>query len=402
MTHYWKSLEKEELADEAVLDEKGGVSRREFLRLMGASVVMASAAACTRRPVEKIVPYLNKPEEITIGIPNWYASTCGECPAACGLLVKTREGRPIKLEGNNDHPMNRGALCARGQASILNLYDPDRLKGPMQKTDGVWQKIGWGEADKTLLKILSDIRSKKGRVRFLTGHVVSPATRRLIQELLGRFDNAKQVVFEPLSLEEVSKGQAASYGAPVIPHYHLDKAKVIVSFGADFLDTWLSPVEFTNRFAANRKLKNASMSRFVCFESVASVTGSNADLRIPLNAGEELKTALSLAHQLVAAGKHSQYAFDAGVVSYLTPFSPEAVAKETGVDPKMIRQLADALWQNQGRSLVLGGGYASQGPEGFALQVVANFINSVLGNDGATLDAQNSPSLQAAGYSSKL
>src|SRR3990167_2507476 len=163
MTHYWKSLEKEELADEAVLDEKGGVSRREFLRLMGASVVMASAAACTRRPVEKIVPYLNKPEEVTLGVANWYASTCDECPAACGILAKTREGRPIKLEGNPDHPMNKGGLCARGQASILNLYDPDRLKGPLQKVGDNWEAASWDKVDETLASLIKGVQEKGGQ-----------------------------------------------------------------------------------------------------------------------------------------------------------------------------------------------------------------------------------------------
>ena len=399
MKHYWKSLEAleknpefeaamqkeflhtpEELSADVEADEKSGVSRREFLRLMGASVVMASAAACTRRPVEKIVPYLNKPQEITIGIPNWYASTCGECPAACGLLVKTREGRPIKLEGNNEHPLNQGKMCARGQASILNLYDPDRLKGPMKNNNGSFKETTWEEADKTLQEVFKNIQNKKGSIRLLTGHIPSPATRRLIQEFLGRFENAKQVVFEPLSLEEVSRGQEASYGTPVVPHYHIDKAKILVSFGADFLDTWLSPVEFTNRFAKNRKLKNGSMSKFVCFESIASLTGSNADLRIPVKAGDELKIALALAHELGAP-----------------------IAADTdGVDRKMIRQLALELKKYPGETLVLGGGYANKGPDGLALQIVCNFINSVLGNDGSTIDAQNSPSLQAGGSYEEL
>ncbi|MDO8527826.1 MAG: TAT-variant-translocated molybdopterin oxidoreductase [Deltaproteobacteria bacterium] len=417
MTTYWKSLEElakdpafeaashkeflhtpEELAEEDLQDEKSGVTRRDFLRLMGASMVMASAAACTRRPVEKIIPYLNKPLELTVGVPNWYATTCFECPSTCGVLAKTREGRPIKLEGNAEHPMNKGGMCARGQASLLNLYDPDRLRAPLEKRNGSWEASSWDKVDENLSAIFKQLQDKKGKVRLLTGYITSPATRQLIQEFLSRFENAKHIEFEPLSTEELASAQSASYGgAPVIPHYRFEKAKVLVSFGAEFLDTWLSPVEFTRAFSKTRKLKNGQMSKFVCFDPSASLTGSNADLHVPVRPGDELKLALALAHELVVLKKHSPFAYDSGIVSLLTPYSIETVAKETGVDAKMLQALAASLWQHQGESLVLGGGYSSRAKEGEALHVVVNFINSVLGNDGITLDALNSPSLQSGG-----
>ena len=117
-------------ADAIALEAADPPSRREFLKLLGAGAAFA-AAGCARKPVEKILPYVHAPEELVPGVPVYYASTCGECPAGCGVLVKTREGRPIKLEGNKAHPLNKGALCPRGQASLLNLYDPDRLQGPL-------------------------------------------------------------------------------------------------------------------------------------------------------------------------------------------------------------------------------------------------------------------------------
>src|SRR3989338_3356201 len=140
---YWKDLDhkaglspdfkgQEFLSPPAETGPQGG-DRRDFLKIMGAFTALLGMAACSRRPIEKIIPYLNPPMDVIPGIANWYSSTCTECPAACGILVKTREGRPIKLEGNPDHPVNEGGLCARGQASLLNLYDPDRLKGPLQK-----------------------------------------------------------------------------------------------------------------------------------------------------------------------------------------------------------------------------------------------------------------------------
>ncbi|OGQ04035.1 MAG: hypothetical protein A2W61_08180 [Deltaproteobacteria bacterium RIFCSPLOWO2_01_44_7] len=410
--NYWQSLEElaetpeleevqgkeflytpEELATQDQSDEKSGVTRREFLRLMGAGLVMASAAACTRRPVEKIVPYLNKPEEVTLGVANWYASTCGECPAACGILAKTREGRPIKLEGNPDHPMNKGGLCARGQASILNLYDPDRLKGPLQKVGDNWEAASWDKVDETLASLIKGVQEKGGQIRLLTGHVVSPSTRQLIQEFLSGVPNAKQIVFEPLGLEDLMKGQEACYGQSVLPRYRFEKAKMVVSFGADFLDTWLSPVEFTNRFSKTRKLAKGEMSKFVCFEPLLTVTGTNADLHVPVRPGDELKIALSLVRSLTT---------DSTVSSVLGVFSLEKVAKETGIDAKVLQEVVDHLSKHKGESLILGGGTFAKGNYGRALHIVVNYLNTILNNDGATLDAQNSPSRQSSGSVEEL
>lgn len=418
MKTYWKSLEElgkapafkavsgkeflftpEELEASEKEGGSDGVTRREFLRLMGASLVMATAASACRRPVEKIVPYLNKPEEITPGVPNWYASTCGECPAACGLLVKTREGRPIKLEGNADHPMNRGGLCARGQASILNLYDPDRLKTPLNRnSNGDWVAVSWAEADSTLGKFFEEIRKKKGKIRLLTDTIVSPSTNKLIQEFLSRFEDAKHISFEPLSLETLAAAQKESYGEAVIPHYHFERAKYILSFGADFLGTWLSPVEFTKQFSKGRKPENG-MTRFVAFEAVPTVTGSNADLHIPVApGGDEVAVALGIAHEIVVKQKLSSYASNGAIVSRLSAHSIEAVSQSTGMDPQILIRVAKELWSHRGESLVLGGNY-DVSPYSRSLHVAVNFLNSILGNDGVTVDALVSPSFQSGSSS---
>lgn len=394
MKTHWKSLEELSGFPEFQVDDddKNGVTRREFLKFMGASLVMAGVATACRRPVEKIVPYLNQPEEITPGIANWYASTCGECPSACGLLAKTREGRPIKLEGNPEHPMNRGGLCARGQASLLNLYDPDRLKNPVKKgADGRWEALSWQKADEGIQNILKAIREKKGKVRLLTDTIVSPSTQKLLNEFLAPFGDAKQISFEPLSLENLAAAQKDSYGEAIVPRYRFDQADYILSFGADFLDTWISPVEFAKQFSKGRKPSDGKMSRFVAFESVPTATGSNADLHIPVAFGEELKIALALAHEVSTREMPGGAATGA-----LTPYAAEAVAEQTGVDAQILKRIAKELWNHRGRSLVLGGSTAPSGAEGKALHVAVNFLNSILGNDGKTIDAKNSPSLQGA------
>ncbi|MBI4224644.1 MAG: hypothetical protein HY609_06880, partial [Deltaproteobacteria bacterium] len=335
---HWKHPEFEQGQDE----RPEGVDRREFLKLMGAALAMASAAGCARRPVEKIVPYLNKPEEVTPGVANWYATTCGECPAACGMLAKVREGRPIKLEGNPDHPMNQGGLCARGQASLLNLYDPDRLRGPvrspLRQAQGTarsvvrspsWEAVSWEEVDQSMAAILKEVKEKSGALRLLTGHIESPATQKVIDEFLSQFPNARQIVYEPLALEELREANRLSYGEAFIPHYRFDKAKLIVSFGADFLGTWLSPVEFTKQFSQRRNLHDGMMNRLVVFESYPTVTGSNADLHIPVRPGNEIKIALGLAGE----------------------YPMEKAAAETGIDLSILRRLAADLQKHRGESL---------------------------------------------------
>src|SRR3989338_7730556 len=219
------------------------MERREFLKLMGAGAFLATAA-CTRKPVEKIIPYVNKPEEVIPGVANWYASTCDGCSAACGMLVKTREGRPIKLEGNPEHPMSRGGLCARGQASLLGLYDPDRLKGPcINSRNGSNQtEIDWKTADEEIGNALRRVQQEGKEVVVLSGTLVSPSTQKLIQEFLAQFPKGRHVVYEGIAPEEIAIASEQTYGQRIIPRYRFDLAQMVLSFGADFLGTWLSPV----------------------------------------------------------------------------------------------------------------------------------------------------------------
>lgn len=380
-------------------DDRSGLSRRDFLKLMGASVVMASAAGCSRRPVEKIVPYLNKPEEVTPGVANWYATTCGGCPAACGLLAKTREGRPVKLEGNPDHPMSGGGLCARGQASLLNLYDPDRLQKPVQndRKKGKYAEIPWVPLDAELGKVFQKIRENGGKLRLLTGTSPSPASQQLVAEFLSTFPDAKQVVFDPLSLEGLVAAQGECYGESGLPRYRFDRADWILSFGADFLDTWLSPVEFTRQFAEKRVPEKGRMSRFISIGPLMTVTASNADLHLPVRPGDETKIALSLAHEIVLVRKLSSYAANADAIQALSPYSIQTVAQLTGVAPELLIRIARELWEHRGRGLVLGGGYPLQGQEGTDLQVAVNFLNSLLENEGRTVESPARGSLQQMG-----
>jgi molybdopterin-containing oxidoreductase family iron-sulfur binding subunit len=379
----------------------GEVARRDFLTVMGASMAMAGAA-CARRPVHKIIPYVVKPEEITPGVANWYASTCTACGGACGVLVKTREGRPIKVEGNPEHPISNGATCLRCQASVLSLYDPDRLRAPVTRSrdGGPSREISWADADSAIAPKLKSARN----VRLLTGPVRSPSQRKLIGEWLATFPNGKHVECDPLALEELWESQELSYGAAVVPHYRFDRANVVVSLGADFLGGWLSPVEYARDWASLRKLHgtnpaSAKLSKVYCFEPTVTITGASADERFAVRPGDERRLALALAHALIIGRKRSPLAGDADIADALKGYSPEDVGAATGVSPAKLRQIADELWEARGSSLVVAGSVQAKTPGALGLQVAVNLLNSALGNDGSTIDGVASVSAPGGSYS---
>ncbi len=417
--NYWndpKVLEKRsqeffekpiELIDFIDRNDSKGIARRDFLTIMGASMAMATFA-CARRPVNKIIPYVVKPEEVTPGVSNWYASTCKECSVGCGVLVKNREGRPIKLEGNSDHPVNQGKLCARGQASVLNLYDVDRLKAPIERVRSSGQKkdISWSEADAKIQAALQKAASEGGRVRVLTGKLKSPSTYRLIDEFLSPYKDSAHIEFEPLESEHIVDAQQISYGEKAIPVYRFDQADVILSLGADFLGTWISPVEHSAEWVKKRKIEsaqNVKLSKMYCFESSFSITGANADERIPVRPGDEFKVAMAIAHELIVKNKKTSFADNSAVTSILSSFKPESVAEELGLadGAGIFKEIAERLWAARGRSLVVAGGASSQTRDMLYLQLAVNLLNSALENEGVTVEGHSgSWNLSRGGFKS--
>jgi len=372
-------------------------SRRDFLKLLGAGAAFA-AAGCARKPVEKILPYLKAPEEITPGNALYYASTCGECPAACGVLVKTREGRPIKLEGNPDHPLSRGGLCARGQSSVLNLYDPDRLKSPasIQRSNGAASAATWGEVDKKAVRALQQAAEQGKSVVLLSGTINSPSTLALAGEFLRAFPAAEHVVYDAVSSDSIARAQELSYGSRLVPGYDLEKADVIVSLGADFLGSWLSPVEFARGFSSRRRPESGAMSRLIVVEPSMSLTGTNADRRVRVRPNDLYPVAMALAHELLVREPRGSLSGDAAVASALRPFSAESVEPAAGIPQGTLAALANELWEARGRSLVLAGPQSAPAAHAVALQVAVNLLNSALGNEGVTVNAA-SASNQAQG-----
>jgi molybdopterin-containing oxidoreductase family iron-sulfur binding subunit len=371
---YWRSVD--ELrgaaadADEFAAglgDAPHDVTRRDFLSMAGFSLAAATLAGC-RAPVEKAIPMLVGSEQIVPGRASYYATTCAGCPSACSLLVKQRDGRPIKIEGNPASSLFGGGTCATGQAAVLSLYDDERLRGPL------WQgkPVSWVEVDRRVLESLRAAEITGGRIVLLSGTVASPSTRRIIEAWSERSATFRHVVYDAVSLCALRKANEVTFGRAVIPHYRFDAARVIVALEADFLGTWLSPVEFARQFAANRR-REGPRPLHVHFESGLSLTGSNADVRVPVPPSRL---------GLVALGLLRRVARRAGAGD--VPVGPEPV------DPKRLDAVADALWKNRGRSLVVSG------VQDVSVQVVVNSLNHLLSNIGRTVDLAR-PSLQRQG-----
>src|SRR6516164_3396123 len=388
--HYWRSWEEGPGASELIQISRDEFpesldrpteqfSRRSFLKAAGfTATVTALAAGCSHAPVEKAIPYLIQPEEIVPGVSYFYATTCGGCSAACGVLAKNRDGRPIKLEGNPEDPLSRGGLCVVGQASLLNLYDSHRLKGPLREG----QESTWAEVDAQIRAQLETIRASNGAVRVLSGTVSSPTLRAQIQRFLASFRNARYVVYDSLSSSAIAEAHEATHGERRIPHFRFDKADVIVSFDADFLGTWISPVEFTRDYASGRRLDTVPprMSHHTQVESRLSLTGAKADQRIRVSPAESAAWIESLAARLAKR---------AGVAL------PVALNAELGARNAVVEHLAERLWQARGHSLVVSGS------QELRAQILVNGINHLLGNYGTTLDV-NAASQQRAGNDREL
>ena len=363
--------------DGAGTREPSGLERRDFLIAAGFTFG-AAMTGCSRAPVENAIPYSVAPDEITPGRAYHYTSTCGACPAGCGLLVKCRDGRPIKLEGNPDHPLSRGGLCGPGQASILGLYDSLRLQGPLR--DG--QAVAWDELDRDILDRLDGIRRAGGKVRVLTRTLHSPTARQAIETFLEGFEDASHVVCDPVSRSAIADAHARTHGQRLLPRYRFDRADVVVSFDADFLGTWIAPVEHTGGYQARRRpdADLPRLSHHVQFESRLSLTGAKADERVQVAPWEMGPVMTHLAARL---SEKAGVSFDAG-------------GSEAGpVAAERLDRLAELLWNARGRGLVVCG------DQDVGLQLLANFLNHLLDSYGKTVDLAV-PSNQRAGGDREL
>ncbi|HWB28524.1 MAG TPA: TAT-variant-translocated molybdopterin oxidoreductase [Chitinophagaceae bacterium] len=348
---------KEELPFEG--EEGGGffktpTPRRDFLKYLGFSTAAAAIAAGCEIPLKKTIPFANKPEDIVPGVADYYATTFLQDGDVLSILAKVRDGRPIKIEGNELSPLTEGGTSARAQASVLELYDSTRLRFPSKGGN----ELTYEAADRDIAAALAGLGGAP--VVILTSTINSPTTLDVINQFIAKYPGSRHVQYDAVSYTGMLLANEATYGKRAIPSYRFDNAKVIVSIGADFLGTWLSPVEFARQYSKGRKIdqKNPQLSRHFHFETVATMTGGNADERY----------------------LHRPSETGAIAVALLNAVKGQAVS---GVEDKVkegVTKAAKELLASKGAALVVCGS------NDVNIQTVVNAINEELQAGGNTID----------------
>jgi len=352
---------------------KHGTSRRDFLKICGFSFASAALLASCKRPVQKALPYIIQPPEVTPGKSLYYASGFYDGHEYSGILVKTRDGRPVKIEGNLLSEFNREGTTARVQASVLSLYDDARLKNPAIDN----KEVNWDAIDEQIIGKLKEINTKQGEIVLLTSSIISPSTIKLIKEFGAGFTNFRWVQYDAVSYSALLEANAICFGKEVIPDYNFTKTDLVVSINADFIGTWISPVHFIPGYISRRKPDNIekSMLKHIHYESGMSLTGANADIRRKIKPSEEKTFLISLYNKI--AEKTGATAF------------PSVTFRED------LTELADKLIESRGKSIVICG------TNNLDIQIIVNGINNLLGNFADCIDLDNNIKI-ASGIDSRM
>jgi len=384
---YWKSLEElnnsadlhgknhkefpDSVTDGFNVESINGLSRRKFLGLLSVSTAIAATACSDYHDQKEIIPYTNRPEGVLPGKPNYYASTCNGCQEACGILIKTREGRPIKVDGNDEHPINKGKICATGQSSIYNLYDPSRLQNPLKGTS----KTNWATADSEIIAKLDSVSKLGKKIVVLTNSINSPTERKMLDEFKQRFATTEVHAFDLFNNCNKKFGWFKSYGNAEIPSIKWDKANVILSLEGDLLGKEGNFIENTRLFSSKRDFSNVkNFNRLYVVEAGLSLTGSNSDYRMRLKPEAQYDFVMALLNEVISKGA-SNIVIDSMVKNKLSKFSLDKIAKSNGLDSIKVNYLVEDLINNKGKSIVYAGDSLSGD-----VQIAVNLLNEVLGN----------------------
>ena len=365
-----------------------GITRRDFLKVLGTGAAATTLTACADSTKQKVFPFVQGDETQIPGVAVWYNSTCTECEAGCGIMVRTREGRAVKIEGNKNHPVNRGGLCAIGHSSLQAHYDPDRIRQPLTKStndkgENVFKPISWSEA----FKKISASLGTKGKKAFITGEVNGT-----LENLINEFSQELKIdhsVYSPLSQVALAKASELVYGIYGIPEFKFDKADVVLNFGADFLETFVSPCGYAKDWAKSRKSNHPV--RVFQVEPRLSLTGANADHWLKCKPGSEGQIALAVLKLLLdkGTGEKLDSATYEQVKDLVQGIDVDKVSNYSGVERGKILSAAQYLFDAK-HSLVLAGGASASSEQELSLQVTVGLINLVLGNIGKTINLINS------------
>jgi anaerobic selenocysteine-containing dehydrogenase len=355
-----------------------GFDRRDFLKVLGWGGAAVALSGCGNGSVEDgketVVSYVETNDYMIPSISVYFNSTCAQCDAGCNITGRIREGRVLKVEGNPDSAINRGKTCGLGQAGVQHHYNPDRVRAPLLRTANSGEAITWEKAYALIAEKMNGVSGEE--VAFLSGGV-SGHLKALLGNYLDSFGCKNHFVYEAIGPAVLRAANKKSYGVEM-PRFNINKAKVVLSFGADFLGAWVSPVHFSQQYAQFRKGVDGQRGVLVQVESKMTLTGANADRWLVVRPGTEGILALGIINALGTA--------KGDIAAAVKDYDRARVSKDTGVSAEQIDKIA-ALLKERTPSLVLAGSAAEGYAHGSQNAAAINLLNQVLGNVGKTVEA---------------
>ncbi|MEJ5349974.1 MAG: 4Fe-4S dicluster domain-containing protein [Melioribacteraceae bacterium] len=350
------------------LSKLSKVSRRKFFALLSASTAFAATACSNYRDKGEIVPYNKRPEEILPGVADYYASTCSGCTNSCGILVKTREGRPIKIDGNPDHPINKGKICAKGQASILNLYDPERLKEPL--ING--KKVSWDKINDEIYNDLLSATKNSKKIGIVTHTITSPTTKKLLDDFKNKFPIVEIISYELVNDNPRRNAWFKCYGTYEYPAIKWEEAEVILALDSDFLGNENNFIENTIRFTSKRNvIEKLKYNRLYAAESRMTVTGMMADYRLKVSPHQQLEFVMALINEMIK--ESSSFFIDNQLKDKIKKYSFDRL---NFINKEKLNYLIDDLKKHRGKSVVYAGNTLSED-----VHIAVNLLNEILSNN---------------------
>src|SRR5215467_3167020 len=356
------------------------MNRRDFFKIVSVSGAAAAVGGC-QQASETILPLVVPNEHLVPGVASWFATVCRECPAGCGVIARNREGRVVKLEGNPDHPVNAGALCMRGQAALQGLYHPDRIAGPLVREGSAgFKSATWDAASKTVSDKIAALRSGgKGRAIAVVTQLENGSLGGMLDRWVQALGARPRVTLEPFAYEAIRAANRQTFNRDAIPYYAFEDAEVVLSFGADFIETWLSNVNYARGFARMHSFRDGRAGTYIHVEPRQSLTASNADEWVRNAPGTEGLLALAILKAMVDEG-----AADKRFAEAVASVDLKRAADESGVGVETIKHIAK-VFSHAKPGLAVGSGVSVSGTNATQTQVAINLLNAAAGNVGKTV-----------------
>ncbi|HEV8640287.1 MAG TPA: molybdopterin-dependent oxidoreductase [Methylomirabilota bacterium] len=355
------------------------MKRRDFFKIVTTSGAAAVVAGC-QQSAERILPLVVPNEQIVPGVAAWFSTVCRECPAGCGVIARNRDGRVVKLEGNPDHPVNRGALCLRGQAALQGAYHPDRFAGPQRRQGGALGAVSWDEALKLVAGKIGELRQAgRGKAVALVTQLENGSLAVLMDRWTQALGTRPRLSLEPFGYEAIRAANRIVFNRDAIPYYAFEEAEVVLSFGADFIETWLSNVSYARAFKRMHGFREGRAGTFIHVEPRQSLTAANADEWVRNAPGTEGLLALAILRAMIDEGLADRRFSEA-----VAGIDVRKVAEESGVSAETIKHIA-TLFGRARPGLAVGGGVAMTGTNATPTLVAINLLNAATGATGRTI-----------------